>query len=41
MMAIAKLEMKINLVDDKVDNKGDELTKKEQYIWYLLLPLLL
>ena len=34
-----KLKIKINLVN-KVDKVDDEIERKEQYIWFLLLPLL-
>lgn len=39
MVTIAKPKMNINLVDNKVNNEGDEPTRKEQYIWYPLLLL--
>ena len=35
-----KLKIKINLIDE-VNKVDDEVEKEEQYIWFLLLPLLL
>lgn len=43
-MAIKKLKMRIKLLDEgdmDDENKTDEQTKEKQYIWFLLLPLLL
>ena len=39
MVVMEKPKMRINLVDE-VDKIDDEVEKKEQHIWFPLLPLL-
>lgn len=36
---MAKPKMRIDLVNNKVDDEGKEPTRKEKHIWYLLLSL--